>query len=581
MIKWESLNSDLLLHIFLRLEPLFLLSTVAFVCRPWGRLCFSRFLTKDGEKTLDLGGLKCDRSGFLFPTGPYGRIGTAGLMKLIRAVMDVYSCDDYDRVDDGDGTRVTPFTKMVFPFGPFVWSDAHLVHVAERMKKALIADSKEPQQSLVIALEETQVRSNEFVASTRELKQPAPELKNSMPLQVDVFHPDSNVMPMESSIEFSHMHCKQQETPNICLRGVEVESKESDAHCMDSMRHSNELLVHRVEQEVEKVMEIVAGQMKETIVDPESNMPLHSIMFSFMIQVIYARCPHAFCRSPDLRELTLPCGSEITHKGFSRALRYWNEIEKMSIGPFRNNYDVYRIIEAAGIICKKLEVLSLSGFFVNLQLSPQIAQNLKGVKLLRLEKAYIGKVALKNILSKCKKLQKVEIWHCLTLEGNESDLLASCEIKKTEVDGVIKWSLVGDAEPHNLKNLLNLLWQGKPSDVQYKEAWIEESKDVHREISRDPCVSHHRSSFGGAFTFNSSSLPTVAVILNMYENRYACYAFLEVEADHRRSWFVLVLSGSNPLICKGDHEGKTWECFLSVSNYKQKSRDTADDDAMS
>lgn len=132
MIKWESLNSDLLLHIFLRLEPLFLLSTVAFVCRPWGRLCFSRFLTKDGEKTLDLGGLKCDRSGFLFPTGPYGRIGTAGLMKLIRAVMDVYSCDDYDRVDDGDGTRVTPFTKMVFPFGPFVWSDAHLVYVAER-----------------------------------------------------------------------------------------------------------------------------------------------------------------------------------------------------------------------------------------------------------------------------------------------------------------------------------------------------------------------------------------------------------------------------------------------------------------
>ncbi|KAI8525141.1 hypothetical protein RHMOL_Rhmol13G0206000 [Rhododendron molle] len=296
MIKWESLNSDLLLHIFLRLEPLFLLSTVAFVCRPWGRLCFSRFLTKDGEKTLDLGGLKGDRSGLLFPTGPYGRIGTAGLMKLIRAVMDVYSCDDYDRVDDGDGTRVTPFTKMVFPFGPFVWTDAHLVYVAER--------------------------------------------------------------------------------------------------------------------------------------------------------------------SPDLRELTLPCGSEITHKGFSRALRYWNEIEKMSIGPFRNNYDVYRIIEAAGIICKKLEVLSLSGFFVNMQLSPQIAQNLKGVKLLRLEKAYIGKVALKNILSKCKKLQKVEIWHCLTLEGNESDLLASCEIKKTEVDGVIKWSLVGDAEPHNLKNLLNLLWEG-------------------------------------------------------------------------------------------------------------------------
>ncbi|KAI8525142.1 hypothetical protein RHMOL_Rhmol13G0206000 [Rhododendron molle] len=77
------------------------------------------------------------------------------------------------------------------------------------------------------------------------------------------------------------------------------------------------------------------------------------------------------------------------------------------------------------------------------------------------------------------------------------------------------------------------------------------------------------------------SLPAVAVIFTMHENRYACYAFLEVEADHRRSRFVLVLSGSKALICKGDLEGKTWECFLSVSNYKQKSRDTADDDAMS
>lgn len=53
-------------------------------------------------------------------------------------------------------------------------------------------------------------------------------------------------------------------------------------------------------------------------------------------------------------------------------------------------------------------------------------------------------------------------------------------------------------------------------------------------------MSHHRSSFGGAFTFNSSSLPTVAVILNMYENRYACYAFLEVEADHRRRYVLVV-----------------------------------------
>lgn len=114
----------------------------------------------------------------------------------------------------------------------------------------------------------------------------------------------------------------------------------------------------------------------------------------------------------------------------------------MSTGPFTNNYDVYRLIEAAGICCKKLEVLILSGIFLNQQLAPQIAQNLKSVKLLRLERAHVGKVALKNILSKYEKPQKVEIWHCLALEGNESDFLESCEIKKTEVDSVSKWSLL-------------------------------------------------------------------------------------------------------------------------------------------
>ncbi|GMP72973.1 hypothetical protein CsSME_00030839 [Camellia sinensis var. sinensis] len=72
---------------------------------------------------------------------------------------------------------------------------------------------------------------------------------------------------------------------------------------------------------------------------------------------------------------------------------------------------------------------------------------------------HISKVSLKNFLSKCKKLQKVEIWHCLTLKGTESNLLASCEIKKTEMNGVNKWSLSRDAELYDVKNLLNLLWE--------------------------------------------------------------------------------------------------------------------------
>ncbi|GMP73050.1 hypothetical protein CsSME_00030908 [Camellia sinensis var. sinensis] len=72
---------------------------------------------------------------------------------------------------------------------------------------------------------------------------------------------------------------------------------------------------------------------------------------------------------------------------------------------------------------------------------------------------HISKVSLKNLLSNCKKLQKVEIWHCLTSEGTESNFLASCEIKKREMNGVTKGSLSRDAELYDMKNLLNLLWQ--------------------------------------------------------------------------------------------------------------------------
>ncbi|KAG5543961.1 hypothetical protein RHGRI_016641 [Rhododendron griersonianum] len=142
-------------------------------------------------------------------------------------------------------------------------------------EKALIEDSKEPQQSLVIVREETQVRSNESVGSAGELKQPA-KSKNSMPLQVDVLLPNSNVTPMESSIECSHTHCKQQATPNVSLRRVEVESKELDAHCGEA---SEVVEDSTTDLEVEEVMEMVAGEMKETVASLDSDVPLQMRKF--------------------------------------------------------------------------------------------------------------------------------------------------------------------------------------------------------------------------------------------------------------------------------------------------------------
>ncbi|KAG5558609.1 hypothetical protein RHGRI_008529 [Rhododendron griersonianum] len=142
-------------------------------------------------------------------------------------------------------------------------------------EKALIEDSKEPQQSLVIVREETQVRSNESVGYAGELKQPA-KSKNSMPLQVDVFLPHSNVTPMESSIECLHTHCKQQATPNVSLRGVEVDSKESDAHCGEV---SEVVEDSTTDLEVEEVLEMVAGEMKETVASLEFDVPFQMRKF--------------------------------------------------------------------------------------------------------------------------------------------------------------------------------------------------------------------------------------------------------------------------------------------------------------
>ncbi|CAL5345801.1 unnamed protein product [Camellia sinensis] len=101
-------------------------------------------------------------------------------------------------------------------------------------------------------------------------------------------------------------------------------------------------------------------------------------------------------RSTELRELSLPFGRNIKHEGFSRAICYWNRMEEMPIGPVICNNDIFRIIEVIGMNCKQLEALELLGLVLTLQLSPEIAKSLKGLKLLRLEMVHISKVSLKN-----------------------------------------------------------------------------------------------------------------------------------------------------------------------------------------
>ncbi|CAL5408386.1 unnamed protein product [Camellia sinensis] len=302
--KWESLDKKLMLDIFNRLEPAFLLTTVAWVCRSWGRACYDRFFAEKGEQnTLNLRALH---------SMSFWNI-RINFTKLLRGVMDVYACDNDDDDDYEDGgvrVRVTPITKTMFPSEFVTVTDDHLVYAAKR--------------------------------------------------------------------------------------------------------------------------------------------------------------------SPKLRVLSIACGLYIERTGFSRAMQCWSRIEEMTISFSdcdSDNHDVGSIIEVIGINCKKLEVLCLFGLFIGQQLCPEIAKNLKGLKLLRLEECHIEKIGLKYILLKCKKLQKVEIWDCITLNCYELNLFVTCKINKVEVDGVIKWSLVSEEGLYDLKGLLNFLWGSRPPNLKKDLTW--------------------------------------------------------------------------------------------------------------
>ncbi|KAL7244148.1 hypothetical protein ACSBR1_016394 [Camellia fascicularis] len=124
--KWESLDKKLMLDIFNRLEPAFLLTTVAWVCRSWGRACYDRFFAEKGEQnTLNLRALHSMSFWSI-------RIN---FTKLLRGVMDVYACDNDDDYDDDGGVRVrvTPITKIMFPSEFVTVTDDHLVYAAKRM----------------------------------------------------------------------------------------------------------------------------------------------------------------------------------------------------------------------------------------------------------------------------------------------------------------------------------------------------------------------------------------------------------------------------------------------------------------
>jgi hypothetical protein len=99
------------------------------------------------------------------------------------------------------------------------------------------------------------------------------------------------------------------------------------------------------------------------------------------------------------QRLSLYCANRITGRGFSQAIRNWKGIEEMSLGPLDGRYYAH-IIREIGIRCKKLQVLYLCSFNLNVYVAALIAENLRYLKELRWQNLSIPRAGLHAILSK-------------------------------------------------------------------------------------------------------------------------------------------------------------------------------------
>jgi hypothetical protein len=152
-----------------------------------------------------------------------------------------------------------------------------------------------------------------------------------------------------------------------------------------------------------------------------------------------------------LLRLSFYCANRINGRGFSQAIRNWKGIEEMSLGPLNGRYYAH-IIREIGIQCKKLQVLYLCSFNLNVYVAALIAENLRYLKELRLQNLSISRAGLHAILSKWRKLVKVSITNCASLE------VKNVERMSTEAGCRIKWLVGIETEAHSLNSMLDLQW---------------------------------------------------------------------------------------------------------------------------
>lgn len=131
--------------------------------------------------------------------------------------------------------------------------------------------------------------------------------------------------------------------------------------------------------------------------------------------------------------------------------------------PGSSDLDLPRIIQEFRINCKNLDSLRLGCFDLHWDLAAIIVRNVQSLRLLCLVGVNISKYGLQIFLSRCKKLRRLHLEHCLFMNNEGIDYPETIRILRIQEGRRCKWmtDLVPDriCDLHTTKELVKLLWE--------------------------------------------------------------------------------------------------------------------------
>ncbi|GLU23687.1 hypothetical protein SLE2022_396750 [Rubroshorea leprosula] len=147
--------------------------------------------------------------------------------------------------------------------------------------------------------------------------------------------------------------------------------------------------------------------------------PVRTILFSRAMFLLDMHINLVAKKSPKLRKLILPKAYTVTVPGLCRAIRKWEQLEELSIGPVRN-LNAPSFFRVLGKTCRNLTILTLSSYCTDSSMylrldeinSLSLSRCVPQLRILSMDKMPIFRRGVCIILQKCKNLEKLNLSKC-------------------------------------------------------------------------------------------------------------------------------------------------------------------------